>query len=165
MPTVEVILAQMSNAKFFTKLDASNAYWQIPVDDKSLKLFDFHGCYHFLHMPYNIHSTSDVCQNRISQMLENIEGAANSQDDIIIWGETLEELENRTIKVFKTIKRQGLKLNKKICLFNKSEVFLGHRITGEGIFPDKQKLKQLRHAISYKCERAIKITRCGKLFG
>ena len=123
MPTVEVILAQMSNAKFFTKLDASNAYWQIPVDDKSLKLFDFRGCYHFLHMPYNIHSTSDVCQNRISQMLENIEGAANSQDDIIIWGETLEELENRTIKVFKTIKRQGLKLNKKICLFNKSEVF------------------------------------------
>ena len=125
MPTVEVILAQMLNAKFFTKSDASNAYWQIPVDDKSLKLFDFHGCYHFLHMPYDIHSTSDVCQNRISQMLENIEGAANSQDDIIIWGETLEELENRTIKNFKTIKRQGLKLNKKICLFNKSEVFFG----------------------------------------
>ena len=101
MPT-EKILAQMSNAKFFTKLDASNAYWQIPVDDESSNLLTLNspnGRYRFLCMPYGIHSASDVCQNRISQMLENIEDAANSQDDIIIWAETLEELQNRAIKV------------------------------------------------------------------
>ena len=140
MPTAEVILAQMLNTKFFTKLNASNAYWQIPNDDESSKLFTFNSpnvCYHFLHVPYDIPSASDVCQNRISQMLENIKGAENSQIDIIIWDETLEELKNRTIKVCKSIKKQGLKLNKKKCLFNKSEVFLGHRITCEGIFPDK----------------------------
>ena len=35
-----------------------------------------------------------------------------------------------------------MKLNKKKCLFSKSEViFLGHRITGEGIFPDKRKVE------------------------
>ena len=135
----------MSNAKLFTKLDASAAYWQIPVDYETSKLITFNspnGHYHFLCMPYNIHTASDVCQNRISQILENIEGAANSQDDIIIWGETLEELENRTMKVFESIRKQGLKLNKKKCLFNKSEViFLGYRITGEGIFPDKQQVE------------------------
>ena len=32
------ILAQMSNAKFFTKLYPSNAYYQIPVDDERTKL-------------------------------------------------------------------------------------------------------------------------------
>ena len=37
----------------------------------------------FLRMPYDIHLASDVCHNRISQMLENIEAAANSQEDII----------------------------------------------------------------------------------
>ena len=134
----------MSNAKLFTKLDASAAYWQIPVDYETSKLITFNspnGHYHFLRMPYNIHTASDVCQNRISQILENIEGAANSQDDIIIWGENLEELENRTMKVFESIRKQGLKLNKKKCLFNKSEVFLGYRITGEGIFPDKQQVE------------------------
>ena len=144
MPTAEEILAQMLNTKFFTKLNASNAYWQIPNDDESSKLFTLNSpnvCYHFLHVPYDIPSASDVCQNRISQMLENIKGAENSQIDIIIWGETLEELKNRTIKVFKSIKKQGLKLNKKRCLFNKSEVFLGHRITCEGIFPDKWKVE------------------------
>ena len=87
MPTAEEILVQTSNAKFFTKLDASNTYWQIPVDDESSKLLTFNspnGRYRFLRMPYGIHLASDVCQNRISQMLENIEGAANNQDDIII---------------------------------------------------------------------------------
>ena len=147
MPTAEEILVQTSNAKFFTKLDASNTYWQIPVDDESSKLLTFNspnGRYRFLRMPYGIHLASDVCQNRISQMLENIEGAANNQDDIIIWGETLEELKNRIIKFFKSIKNQGLKLNKKKCLFNNSEVtFLGHRITGKVYFQAKEKLKQL----------------------
>ena len=39
-------------------------------------------------MPYRIHSVSNVCQQRIAQIIENIEGAENSEDDIIIWGET-----------------------------------------------------------------------------
>ena len=47
--------------------------------------------------------------------------------------ETLEELQNRAIEVFKSIRKQGLKLNKKkyVCII--SEVmFLGQRIAGEG---------------------------------
>ena len=36
-------------------------------------------------MPYGIHSASEMCQQRIGQIIENIEGAKNSQDDIIIW--------------------------------------------------------------------------------
>ena len=64
-------------------------------DDESSKLLIFNspnGRYRFLRIPYGIYSASDVCQNRIFQMLENIEGATNSQGDIIIWGETLKEL-------------------------------------------------------------------------
>ena len=120
MPTAEEILAQMLNAKIFTKQNISNAYWQIPVNDESSKLLTFNspnGRYRFLLMPYGIHLASDVCQNRISQMLENIEGAANNQYDIIIWGEILEELTNRTIKVFKsrnTCSRNACSINLKL---------------------------------------------------
>ena len=31
LPTTEDILSQMAGANFFTKLDASNAYWKIPL--------------------------------------------------------------------------------------------------------------------------------------
>lgn len=38
MPTADDIFGEMKGAKFFTKMDASNAYWQIVVDEESSKL-------------------------------------------------------------------------------------------------------------------------------
>ena len=80
IPTTEEILSKMGGAKRFTKLDASNAYWQIPIDESSSKLLTFNsptGRYRFLRMPYGIHSASDVCLQRIAQIIENAEGAEN----------------------------------------------------------------------------------------
>ena len=64
---------------------------RFPIDESSSKLPKFNsltGRYRFLHIPYSIHSVRNVCQQRIAQIIENIEGAENSEDDIIIWGET-----------------------------------------------------------------------------
>ena len=72
LPTTEDILAQMANAKCFTKLDASNAYWQIQVDDDSSKLLTFnspHGRYSFKRLPYGIHSASEICQRKIASII------------------------------------------------------------------------------------------------
>ena len=147
VPTTEEILAKLAHAKIFTKLDASNAYWQIPLDEESSKLVTFNtpfGRYRFLRMPHGIHSASDVCQSRISQMIDNIECVVNSQDDIIIWAENRDKLRERTIKVFKSLKEHGLVLNKDKCQFEQTEItFLGHKITSEGIFPDDKKIEAI----------------------
>ena len=138
----------MGGAKRFTKLDPSNAYWQILIDESSSKLLTFNspiGRYRFFPMPYGIHSTSDVCQQRIAQIIENIEVAENSQYDIIIWGENSDELQKRTIKVFESVRKHGLKLKKSKCRFDQSEIiFLGHKITAEGIHPDHNKVEAIQ---------------------
>ena len=55
------------------------------------------------------------------------DGASNSQDDIIIWGSTQQELESRTMKVFSSVKENKLKLGRNKSQFNKSQViYLGH---------------------------------------
>ena len=41
MPTAETVMSEMSDAKYFSKLDASNRYWQIKVDKESSKLLTF----------------------------------------------------------------------------------------------------------------------------
>lgn len=81
----------MAGEKYFTKLDASNAFWQIPLDEESSKLLTFNapcGRYRFLQIPYGIHLASKICQVRISKIIADIEGCTNAQDDIIIWGLT-----------------------------------------------------------------------------
>ena len=41
IPTTEENLSKMGGTKRFTKLDASNDYWQIPTDESSSKLLTF----------------------------------------------------------------------------------------------------------------------------
>ena len=45
------------------------------------------------------------------------------------------------MKVFSSVNKNGLKLNRRKSQFNKSEViFLGHKVTATGIYPDDRKL-------------------------
>ena len=147
MPTTDEILSKMAGAKYFTKMDASNAYWQIPLDDESSRLLTFNtpfGRYRYLRMPYGIHSASEICQSHIASIIENIPGTANCQDDIIIWGSTLEELHERTHLCLQAIRKSGLKLRKNKCQFDKTSLtFLGHHITADGISPDKTKISAI----------------------
>ena len=104
LPTAEELFAEMKGAKYFTKLDASSGYWQIKVDEESSKLLTFatpFGRYKYKRLPFGIHSASEVFQQNVAEIIEECEGARNSQDDIIIWGSTKEELSDRTIKVLK----------------------------------------------------------------
>ena len=157
--TAEDILSQMSGAKYFTKLDASNTYWQIELDEESFKLLTFNspfGRYQFLRMPYGIHSASDVCQQKIVQIINGIDGAPNSQDDIIIWGSTLQELESCTMKVFSSVKKNRLKLNRNKSKFNKSEViFLGHKVTATSIYPDDRKVEAIKNIPLLESKREL----------
>ena len=135
----------MRGAKYFIKLGASNAYWQIELDEKISKLLTFNspfGRYQFLKMPYGIHSARDLCQQKIAQIIERTDGTAYSQDDIIIWGSTQQELESHfTVKVISSVQKNGLKLNRSKSQFNKSEViFLGHKVTATSIYPDDRKV-------------------------
>ena len=110
LPTTDEILAKLSTGKRFSKIDASSAYWQIPVDYESSLLLTFStpfGRYRYLRMPYGISSASDACQKYISEVVRDIVGVTNSQDDILIWGDDEEELKQRTIKVFKAISQWG----------------------------------------------------------
>ena len=65
-PSVEIITAKMSGAQVFSKLDASNGFYQIPLDKESSNLFVFgtpFGKYKFIRLPFGVISASDVFQD------------------------------------------------------------------------------------------------------
>ena len=75
LPTAEEIISQMSGATTFNKLNASNKYWQIKVDEESSDLLTFgtmFGRYKFKRMPCGIHSASEIFQLEISKIISGL---------------------------------------------------------------------------------------------
>lgn len=85
----------------------------------------------------------------MEQVLAGCDGCLNYIDDIIIYGETHEQLKERTEKVLKRLEEYNVELNKDKCIYEVTELtFLGHKLSANGITatPDKveavQKFRQ-----------------------
>ena len=95
-------------------------------------------------LPHGIHSAIEVFQREVTLIILDITNGANSQDNFLVWGKTLQEHDKRQRKVFLKIRESGLKLNKTSCQIRKqSIVFLGHIISSEGIKIDPSKTEAI----------------------
>ena len=65
-------------------------------------------------------------------------------DDVLVHGRTLEELEERTVAALERLRRFGLKLDPRKCIFGAERVrHLGFIISSEGVRPDPEKIAAL----------------------
>ena len=79
-------------------------------------------------------------------------------DDILVWGATKEEHNQRLKTVLQRCNDIHMTLNKEKCRFESSKVvYLGHIISAEGISPDPEKVKAMNQMQGQK--------RCGKTSG
>ena len=86
IPKVDDILAQLTGAKLFSKLDANSGFWQIPLAEASQLLTTFvtpYGRYCFNKLPFGISSAPELYQKRINQILEGLPGVLCLIDDVI----------------------------------------------------------------------------------
>ena len=85
-------------------------------------------------------------------------------DNIIVWGSTMHEHNQRLQEVFAASRKAYLKLNREKCVFGVSELtFVGDTISAEGIKPDVAKVKAIRDTA--KQERYTTLLGHGELSG
>uniref|UniRef100_A0A0A9W2U6 RNA-directed DNA polymerase n=1 Tax=Lygus hesperus TaxID=30085 RepID=A0A0A9W2U6_LYGHE len=147
LPSSEEALAVIGHAKFFSKLDARMGFWQIPLDEESRNLTTFispFGRHRFRRLPFGICSAPEHFQRRLRQVLTGIEGCTNLMDDILVFGNTLEEHDKRLHVVLEQLQKYNITLNKEKCeIARTSVIFLGHEVTDKGIRPDQSKVKAI----------------------
>lgn len=147
LPAVDHVLAQLSGATVFSKLDTISGFWQIRLAEKSRKLTTFItpvGRYCFNRLPFGITSAPEHFQRKMSQILEGLKGVVCMMDDILIYGSTQAEHDSHLISVLDKIKASGATLNEDKCQFSKKSIkFLGHIIDGNGIRPDPDKVRAI----------------------
>ena len=144
LPTMEELTLEMNEAKYFTKLDASSGFWQIPLDESSSYLCTFatpFGRYRFCRLPFGIKSAPEVFQKEVLRHFGDLPGVVNFEDDLCVWSKTLEEHVERLKKVFERARKCGIKFNRKKCEFAKIFLpYLGHILTQDGIKVDDNKV-------------------------
>ncbi|KAL6461067.1 hypothetical protein MHYP_G00310330 [Metynnis hypsauchen] len=79
----------------------------------------------------------------MSQLLENYDGVICHADDILVFGQDKMEHDQRLHQVLQKFQSEGLTLNEK-CEFGKSEMlFVGHKITANGLEADPNKVRAI----------------------
>lgn len=134
----------MTGAQYFSKLDASQGFWQLKLHEDSTKYCTFNtpfGRYSFLRLPFGIISASEIFHRAMEHIIEGLEGVCAYVDDIVVWGSSLQEHNQRLFQLLQRVWKYGLKLNRAKCLFGDTEMtFLGDKLSGCGVEPDKNKI-------------------------
>jgi len=147
MPHMNYILDQLSEARYISTVVLKDGYWQIPLEENSRQYTAFtvpgQGLFHVRVIPFGLHSTSATFQRALDQVIgpEMSPHAFAYQNDKIVIGRTLEEHKRNLREVFRRLKDANLRFNpEKYQLFKKELLYLGHRVTSDGIGTDPEKV-------------------------
>ncbi|XP_044073506.1 uncharacterized protein LOC122885865 [Siniperca chuatsi] len=145
VPKIEDALACLNGSKWFSVLDLRSGYYQVPMSETDKEKTAFIcplGFYQFERMPQGVSGAPATFQ----RIMERTVGDMNLLevlvylDDLIVFGATLEEHEQRLLKVLDRLKEEGLKLSLDKCQFCQPSVsYVGHIVSQEGVSTDPKK--------------------------
>ena len=131
----EDIFAKVSADRYFSTIDLSKGYWQIPVASTDISKTGFvtpDGCYVFRRMPFGLMNSAATFNRMMRKLLDGIENVDNYIDDICIHTKNWEDHMAVFIDVMDRIRQAGLTVRPSKCKVGFSKVeFLGHYI-GKG---------------------------------
>ena len=126
-PTVKEMIGDLNGAKVFSKLDLNQGYNQLELALESRYITTFStpmGLMRYKRLNFGISSAAEIFQNVIRETLEGIDGAINISDDILVFGTTHSEHNQRLKAVFKRLREKGLTLNKSKREYSKDKLEL-----------------------------------------
>uniref|UniRef100_A0A1X7TPJ2 Reverse transcriptase n=1 Tax=Amphimedon queenslandica TaxID=400682 RepID=A0A1X7TPJ2_AMPQE len=150
IPKLDDLLAALSGGTIYTKLDMSQAYQQLELDDdsKCFTVINTHkGLFTYNRLPFGISSAPAIFQRVMESLLQDILNVAVYIDDILVAGKSHAEHIQTLERVFSRLHDAGLRLKKEKCTFCTSSVqYLGFRINKDGLHPTAEKIRAIKEA-------------------
>ena len=79
------------------------------------------------------------------QAFGDLDAVETDVDDILVWGATIQEHDERLMKTLQRCQEINLTLNREKCEFRVKEViYIGHKLTAEEVTPDEQKVEAIK---------------------
>lgn len=150
MPRVDDTLEALSGSSLFIVLDFNSAYYQVSVDpkdrDKTTIVTPF-GTFRHVRMPFGLKGACCTCARLLDKVLDGLTPhvALSYFDDVIIHGNTFDELLTKLEQVLERLRDANLTLNLSKCKWVQPSVtFLGHVVSAEGLRADPEKIQKVR---------------------
>ncbi|KAG1940819.1 hypothetical protein F2P79_016378 [Pimephales promelas] len=134
-------------SKWFSVLDLRSSYYQIAMADEDKEKTAFIcplGFYEFERMPQGVSGAPATFQRLMERAVGDMHllELIVYLDDIIVFGSTLEEHEQRLLKVLDRLEEYGLKISPDKCQLCMLQVkYVGHIVTADGVAPDPEKIE------------------------
>uniref|UniRef100_A0A0A9X8H3 RNA-directed DNA polymerase n=2 Tax=Lygus hesperus TaxID=30085 RepID=A0A0A9X8H3_LYGHE len=145
LPKIETLFQKVQGSNIFAKLDLSQAYQQMELDEESRDLVTISthkGLYRYTRLPFGVACAPAKFQKVLDTLLEGIEGVGVLLDDILIGGKDRCELVSRIEEVLSRLEGAGLTLSESKCEIGKeSLIYLGFRIDSSGLHTTDEKVR------------------------
>ena len=138
-PNISEIFNSLGKSRYFSTLDASQAYHTIEVEESSRPITAFattFGLYQFLRMPFGLRNAGASYCSFVQRLVDvlGVPGIATYLDDVLVHSEDLDTHVNLLSLVFDAHKEAGIRLNtSKTHLFQEEVEYLGHLVNAEGV--------------------------------
>ena len=152
LPDVDVLFNKLGKAKFFSKIDLTKGYWQIPMEEKDKPKTAFNtplGLFQWVTMPFGLKNAGAIFTRMMRQLLEplNRSDVHNFIDDVLIASETWEQHIESVEAVLRRLCDVNLTVKPSKCFFGFSELsFLGHQVGRGEIWPEQDKIAKIQTA-------------------
>ena len=149
-PKIEDLFARIQGGETFTKIDLSQAYQQLPLDEESKKycVINTHkGLFRYTRLPFGVSSSGGIFQRVMDGLMQGIPGVVCYTDDILITGPTNEDHLKSLEEVLKQLTKAGLRACLKKCKFIQPSVeYLGYKIDKHGLHPLPDRVEAIHNA-------------------
>ncbi|PAA55759.1 hypothetical protein BOX15_Mlig019760g1 [Macrostomum lignano] len=141
LPRIEELFAKLTGGRLFTKLDLSQAYMQLPLDEASQEVCTINthnGVLRYTRLPFGVSPAVGIFQRRMDCLLQGITSTACFIDDLIITGKDDSSHLNSLEQVLEKLSQSGLRCKLEKCQFMQTSVsYLGHRIDASASAPKR----------------------------
>ena len=147
---------QAAHHKFYTTIDLTTAFWNIPLDEESkpiTALITHKGLYEFNILPFGLKVSPGIFQRAIDSTLGHLEhkGVLCYLDDIVVYSDDLDVHLKQIEEVISLCNDAGFTLNPRKCEWAQSEVtLLGYIVNNNGISPHPSKVAAIQMASAPK---------------
>ena len=149
LTSIDDILANLHGCTYFSTIDFSHAYHQLPLnpEDRSKAAFVCEeGLYEFNYLAFGLTNAPSIFSQLMDYILHGIKNkfATSYIDDVLVFSKDYTTHLSHLREVLTRIRDAGLKMNKAKCEFLKPELkFLGHSVSKDGLRPLKEKTEAI----------------------